>query len=124
MSKQSVILDTNVVVAVQWRLWLSGFYPVEFRDFFMGDMYCSQTYAMGVSSDLQILRAARAELECRISSSSSAFMPHTGRSLWSAAPPDPACWVSLPPYRLSGDVYNVYAATIRRGICFLILPTS
>jgi hypothetical protein len=34
---------------IQWRLLLAGFYPVEFRDFFLGDMYCSQTYAMGVS---------------------------------------------------------------------------
>ncbi|ODM20836.1 hypothetical protein SI65_03889 [Aspergillus cristatus] len=30
-----------------WRLALAGLYPVEFRDFFLGDMYCSQTYAMG-----------------------------------------------------------------------------
>ncbi|KAL2001841.1 hypothetical protein VTN02DRAFT_1132 [Thermoascus thermophilus] len=30
-----------------WRLLLAGFYPVEFRDFFLGDMYCSQTYSMG-----------------------------------------------------------------------------
>ncbi|KAL1958649.1 hypothetical protein VTO42DRAFT_3992 [Malbranchea cinnamomea] len=30
-----------------WRLLFSGFYPVEFRDFFLGDMYCSQSYAMG-----------------------------------------------------------------------------
>ncbi|KAI9930049.1 Xenotropic and polytropic retrovirus receptor 1 [Aspergillus wentii] len=30
-----------------WRLVLAGLYPVEFRDFFLGDMYCSQTYAMG-----------------------------------------------------------------------------
>ncbi|KAI9375752.1 EXS-domain-containing protein [Aspergillus egyptiacus] len=30
-----------------WRLLLAGLYPVEFRDFFLGDMYCSQTYAMG-----------------------------------------------------------------------------
>lgn len=33
----------------QWRLLLAGIYPVEFRDFFLGDMYCSQTYSMGVS---------------------------------------------------------------------------
>ncbi|OAL66729.1 hypothetical protein A7C99_2120 [Trichophyton rubrum] len=26
---------------------LACLYPVEFRDFFLGDMYCSQTYAMG-----------------------------------------------------------------------------
>ncbi|KAF2725124.1 EXS-domain-containing protein [Polychaeton citri CBS 116435] len=30
-----------------WRMLLSGVYPVEFRDFFLGDMYCSQTYAFG-----------------------------------------------------------------------------
>ncbi|OJJ48406.1 hypothetical protein ASPZODRAFT_140702 [Penicilliopsis zonata CBS 506.65] len=30
-----------------WRLLLAGLYPVEFRDFFLGDMYCSQVYAMG-----------------------------------------------------------------------------
>ncbi|KAI9725070.1 MAG: hypothetical protein M1812_000346 [Candelaria pacifica] len=30
-----------------WRLVLAGLYPVEFRDFFLGDMYCSQTYTMG-----------------------------------------------------------------------------
>lgn len=32
----------------QWRLLLAGIYPVEFRDFFLGDMYCSLTYAMAV----------------------------------------------------------------------------
>lgn len=30
-----------------WRLVLAGLYPVEFRDFFLGDMYCSQAYSMG-----------------------------------------------------------------------------
>ena len=30
-----------------WRLLLSGFYPVEFRDFFLGDMFCSLVYTMG-----------------------------------------------------------------------------
>ncbi|KAJ4414836.1 Xenotropic and polytropic retrovirus receptor 1 [Gnomoniopsis sp. IMI 355080] len=29
-----------------WRLFWAGLYPVEFRDFFLGDMYCSLTYAM------------------------------------------------------------------------------
>ncbi|TVY26898.1 SYG1-like protein [Lachnellula hyalina] len=29
-----------------WRLLLAGLYPVEFRDFFLGDMYCSLTYFM------------------------------------------------------------------------------
>ncbi|KAH0840478.1 putative signal transduction protein Syg1 [Fonsecaea pedrosoi] len=29
------------------RLACAPFYPVEFRDFYLGDMYCSETYAMG-----------------------------------------------------------------------------
>lgn len=33
----------------QWRLFFAGLYPVEFRDFFLGDMYCSLSYAMCVS---------------------------------------------------------------------------
>ncbi len=33
-----------------WRLLLAGLYPVEFRDFFLGDMYCSLTYVTAVSS--------------------------------------------------------------------------
>jgi hypothetical protein len=30
---------------LQYRLLLSGLYPVEFRDFFLGDIWCSLTYA-------------------------------------------------------------------------------
>jgi hypothetical protein len=33
----------------QWRLLLAGIYPVEWRDFYLGDMFCSLTYTMGVS---------------------------------------------------------------------------
>lgn len=29
-----------------WRLLCAGLYPVEFRDFYLGDMYCSETYSM------------------------------------------------------------------------------
>ncbi|KAH6665581.1 EXS family-domain-containing protein [Halenospora varia] len=29
-----------------WRLLLAGFYPVEFRDVFLGDIYCSLTYSV------------------------------------------------------------------------------
>jgi hypothetical protein len=32
-----------------YRLLLAGLYPVEFRDFFLGDIYCSLTYATAVS---------------------------------------------------------------------------
>ncbi|TWU72247.1 hypothetical protein ED733_000821 [Metarhizium rileyi] len=33
-------------IYAHWRLLLAGFYPVEFRDFFLGDMYCSLAYSM------------------------------------------------------------------------------
>ncbi|KAF7442777.1 EXS domain-containing protein [Pyrenophora tritici-repentis] len=29
-----------------WRLLLAGIYPVEWRDFYLGDMFCSLTYSM------------------------------------------------------------------------------
>lgn len=40
---------TRVANNRKFRLLLAGLYPVEFRDFFLGDMYCSLTYPMGVS---------------------------------------------------------------------------
>ncbi|MCJ1475774.1 hypothetical protein MMC13_004438 [Lambiella insularis] len=42
-----------------FRLLLAGLYPVEFRDFFLGDMYCSLTYAMGNVELFFCLYAAR-----------------------------------------------------------------
>lgn len=41
-----------LLTCIQWRLFFAGLYPVEFRDFFLGDMYCSLTYAMCVSNDI------------------------------------------------------------------------
>ncbi|GME98197.1 unnamed protein product [[Candida] boidinii] len=35
------------LLSALWRLLLSGFYPVEFKDFFLGDVFCSLTYSMG-----------------------------------------------------------------------------
>jgi hypothetical protein len=46
-------LDAN---PTKWRLFWAGLYPVEFRDFFLGDMFCSLTYLTSVgSSQLGIL---------------------------------------------------------------------
>lgn len=36
-----------MLTLMQWRLLCSGLYGVEFRDFFMGDMFCSLTYSIG-----------------------------------------------------------------------------
>lgn len=49
VSEHAAVFGNGHADKQQWRLLLAGLYPVEFRDFFLGDMYCSQTYAMGVS---------------------------------------------------------------------------
>lgn len=38
------------LIVTMWRLFLSGLYPVEFRDFFLGDIFCSLTYTIGNAS--------------------------------------------------------------------------
>jgi xenotropic and polytropic retrovirus receptor 1 len=49
--------SVTLIDRLQWRLFFAGLYPVEFRDFFLGDMYCSLAYAMSVS----IFAGARSE---------------------------------------------------------------
>lgn len=36
-----------MLIVQQFRLVFSGFFTVEFRDFFLGDMFCSLTYPLG-----------------------------------------------------------------------------
>ncbi|KAI9740483.1 MAG: hypothetical protein M1834_005063 [Cirrosporium novae-zelandiae] len=40
-------MTTRTSYLLQWRLFFAGLYPVEFRDFFLGDMFGSETYSMG-----------------------------------------------------------------------------
>lgn len=47
---------------VLFRLALSGTFPVEFKDFWMGDMFCSQTYALGVK--IPICKTQHNKLTC------------------------------------------------------------
>ena len=42
-------LMAMLLTSLQWRLLLAGLYPVEWRDFYLGDMFCSLTYSMSVS---------------------------------------------------------------------------
>ncbi|KAH3688429.1 hypothetical protein WICPIJ_000568 [Wickerhamomyces pijperi] len=35
------------LIITLWRLLFSGLYPVEFKDFFLGDIFCSLSYTMG-----------------------------------------------------------------------------
>ena len=56
-------LEVQNTETEQFRLLLAGLYPVEFRDFFLGDMYCSQTYSMGVSYTFLPMKGAGLTLE-------------------------------------------------------------
>ena len=38
------------LMVASWRVVMSGFYPVEFRDFFLGDMFSSLTYSISNAS--------------------------------------------------------------------------
>lgn len=38
------------LMVASWRVFMSGFYPVEFRDFFLGDMFSSLTYSISNAS--------------------------------------------------------------------------
>lgn len=57
----AIIINPFKILYPHSRLWLvqtvlrvlvSGAYPVEFRDFWVGDLLCSQTYALGVNRPL------------------------------------------------------------------------
>lgn len=38
------------LAVASWRVFFSGLYPVEFRDFFLGDIFCSLTYSISNAS--------------------------------------------------------------------------
>ena len=38
------------LMVASWRVVMSGFYPVEFRDFFLGNIFCSLTYSISNAS--------------------------------------------------------------------------
>jgi hypothetical protein len=87
---------------------LAGIYPVEFRDFFLGDMFCSQTYAMGVSTN-DIKPAAEALLTFhRTLNCFSVCTPHTGRILSNVTPTTLGCWDFSPASRRFGEHSNAF----------------
>jgi len=76
------------LLGVLWRLCFSGLYPVEFKDFWLGDLLCSQTYALGVGFDHSdpVIYTDRLS---RIFHSSSAFTSMGGNSRRNAIPITP-----------------------------------
>lgn len=96
-----------------WRLFFAGLYPVEFRDFFLGDMYCSLTYAVCVSA-LLLVSGRPTNLSHRMLSFSSAYTLTTGIIQTSATPTIQDCSASFLPCLLSGAHYSASVVTLIR----------
>ncbi|ODH38139.1 hypothetical protein ACO22_02553 [Paracoccidioides brasiliensis] len=90
-----------------WRLLLAGLYPVEFRDFFLGDMYCSQTYAMSNVALLFCLYINGWDNAPKCNSSHSRVM-----GLLSTLP---SIWRSLQCLRRYRDTTNVFPHIVNLG---------
>lgn len=105
-SQVSVNLSANLT---QWRLICAGWYPVEWRDFYMGDMFCSLTYSMGVSRSLSVNHYQTNTP--RTSSCSSACMPMIGLTQPNATPriPDSSAFSLLFP--VYGAQYSAFDVT-------------
>lgn len=109
-----------------WRLFFAGLYPVEFRDFFLGDIYCSLTYAMSVSVLPPESKALStfADFMNRTLSCSFVSMQRTGGIRNNATPTIPGFWGSSPPCLRCGELFNAFDVTMIPGTCFHILLTA
>jgi hypothetical protein len=97
-----------------WRLLLAGIYPVEFRDFFLGDMFCSLTYAMG-HLELFFCLYARHWNEPAMCNSSHSRLLGFFTTI-------PGIWRALQCLRRYYDTRNVFPHLVNCGkYCFTIL---
>ncbi|CRK43610.1 hypothetical protein BN1723_016230, partial [Verticillium longisporum] len=90
-----------------WRLLLAGFYPVEFRDFFLGDIYCSLTYAVCNVSLFFCLYANHWDEPTQCNSSHSRLIGFFG-----AIPP---IWRFLQCLRRYRDTRNIFPHLVNGG---------
>ncbi|CAM1508152.1 Fc.00g050000.m01.CDS01 [Cosmosporella sp. VM-42] len=90
-----------------WRLLLAGIYPVEFRDFFLGDIYCSLTYATANIELFFCLYANHWENPVQCNSSHSRAL-----GFLTALPP---IWRFLQCMRRYKDTRNVFPHLINGG---------
>lgn len=78
---------------------------MEFRDFFLGDMFCSLTYLMSVC--MEYLSDDDVLMPSRISHSFFACMQLLGANHRNVIRHTPVCSDFSPPYQASGVLYNV-----------------
>ncbi|KAK0383528.1 hypothetical protein NLU13_9439 [Sarocladium strictum] len=90
-----------------WRLLLAGLYPVEFRDFFLGDMYCSLTYALANVELFFCLYANHWENPVQCNSNHSRLL-----GFFTALPP---IWRFLQCIRRYKDTRNVFPHLVNCG---------
>jgi hypothetical protein len=101
------LYGTTFLTTTQWRLLLAGFYPVEFRDFFLGDMYCSLTYATCNIELFFCLYANRWENPVQCNSNHSRLL-----GFFSTLPP---IWRFLQCLRRYRDTRNVFPHLVNAG---------
>ncbi|KJZ74474.1 hypothetical protein HIM_06070 [Hirsutella minnesotensis 3608] len=94
-------------VYAHWRLLLAGIYPVEFRDFFLGDMYCSLTYCMANIELFFCLYANHWTNEAQCNSSNSRLL-----GFFLTLPP---IWRFLQCLRRYWDTRNVFPHLVNGG---------
>ncbi|KAF4980993.1 hypothetical protein FZEAL_3108 [Fusarium zealandicum] len=90
-----------------WRLLLAGLYPVEFRDFFLGDIYCSLTYSTANIELFFCLYAHYWENPVQCNSSHSRLL-----GFLTALPP---IWRFLQCLRRYKDTRNVFPHLVNGG---------
>ncbi|KAI1096654.1 EXS-domain-containing protein [Rostrohypoxylon terebratum] len=90
-----------------YRLFFAGLYPVEFRDFFLGDMYCSLTYATSNVELFFCLYAHHWNNPVQCNSSNSRLL-----GFFSALPP---IWRALQCIRRYRDTKNVFPHLVNGG---------
>jgi hypothetical protein len=97
-----------------WRLVLAGIYPVEFRDFFLGDMFCSLTYSMGHIELFFCLYARHWNQPAMCNSSHSRLLGFLSTL--------PGIWRALQCIRRFYDTRNIFPHLVNCGkYCFTIL---
>ncbi|KAI1098415.1 EXS-domain-containing protein [Jackrogersella minutella] len=90
-----------------YRLFFAGFYPVEFRDFFLGDIYCSLTYATSNIELFFCLYAHQWNNPVQCNSNNSRLL-----GFFSALPP---IWRALQCIRRYHDTKNVFPHLVNGG---------
>ncbi|KAI0835284.1 EXS-domain-containing protein [Hypoxylon sp. FL0890] len=95
------------LVYSHYRLFFAGIYPVEFRDFFLGDMYCSLTYATSNIELFFCLYAHHWNNPVQCNSNNSRLL-----GFFSALPP---IWRLLQCIRRYRDTKNVFPHLVNGG---------